>query len=277
MSSPSRTARDAIGPDAPDIALVAKQPPIANLSDFFALFAYYLRAPDTFWYRGHASFRWGLTPSALRYPTRQKRQLALDVIADFRRLVHARFRDGFPAPSTEFQWMMLAQHYGLPTRILDWTESLTVALYFACFENDDDDGLVIALNPVDLNNRYDKAAGRILDPHKDDKLIGEYAGLKASQRRTGKPTVAVNPIWNTERIRLQRGAFTLHGNRAFMLDRSQVDSLFCVQIPAESKATLRRELHGIGVDRMSLFPEPEHVAWHLKALHGLEPGSGPNV
>lgn len=58
-----------------------------------------------------------------------------------------RYPDHSSSHKNIFEWLTLMQHYGLPTRLLDWSTNLLVALYFCCKENPDDDGAVFAFNP----------------------------------------------------------------------------------------------------------------------------------
>jgi len=240
---------------------------IESLSDYFDRL-YSATGPEgTYWFRGHAAWDWKLTPSALRFDDHAKRKRALDLWREFRRVAEIRF----PGPqdhANALRWMQLAQHYGLPTRLLDWTQNAAIGLYFACFDLQDD-GLVFILNPVNLNRQADPLNPSVLDPHKDAKKIEPYFALGARRNPGGPPTVAINPLWNSERIVVQKGAFTLHGSRSFSLDEKQAPGLTCLPVLAEFKERLRAELERVGVDEMAIFPEPEHVASHLRRKAGL--------
>ena len=163
-------------------------------------------------------------------------------------------------------WVGIAQHYGLPTRFLDWTQSSAIALYFCVSSKENVDGAVYLINPLDINLKA-KNEGRILSSECDHKIIEKYLDLDAKHSPKGQmPTIAINPIHNSERVMLQRGAFTVHGNKKFHLDQSQASSLVEINIAASNKERLRKGLVRIGIDRMSIFPEVEHISKHLKKV-----------
>jgi hypothetical protein len=244
------------------------QQKITSLAQYFEAMAGVISSVEIFWFRGQpdASFSPSLTPAALRHSTVEKRQAALDLISDFKRIAEAKL-PRLPDAYDEFKWAQIAQHYGLPTRLLDWTESATTALFFACLKPTVD-GLVFLINPVELNRLGDLSRSRILDPQADQDLILKFLRAGARQgKRTSYP-VAVNPVWGSDRIIAQRGAFTLHGSM-FSLDDARVPSLVAIPVLREAKARLRSELRRVGVDEMTLFPELEHSCRHLKMCRGL--------
>ncbi len=194
--------------------------PITSLGDLFNVCAGLLKEDGIFWFRGHANLTWTLTPSALRYASVEARSKALNLLRDFKRYAQTKLSHPPGRHGEELEWVQLARHFGLPTRLLDWTRNAAIALYFACLratEDSDADGAVFILNPEDLNREADPKNARILDAHSDADCIARYLRLSGDRNRRGLKTIAINPIWNSERIVLQQGAFTLHGSKNFTL------------------------------------------------------------
>jgi len=233
--------------------------------------AYTLDINQTFWFRGHSSKNWSLTPSALRYDNNYKRKQALELVSQLKRYLPFKL-SRLPDPEDELDWMQVAQHYGIPTRLLDWTQNAAVALYFACRDQQNDDGLIITINPLELNAAVTPTDVRIFNSERDITIIRKYYSLGPMSDLAGEPTIAIHPTWNTERILLQQGFFTLHGSRRFTLDRSQATSIVCYPVLHEHKQSLLQELARVGVGEMFIFPEPEHVCSHLKRIANLDLG-----
>lgn len=235
---------------------------VSSLSEFLSVFdSLYSLGGNTFWFRGHSDYTYKLIPSALRSKTVEKRNQALKSIAEFRRLIEFKLPKP-PPPNERFQWAQIAQHYGLPTRLLDWTRSPTISLYFAC-QKFDEHGIVYALDPVKLNLNNLKTASGIVDEAENPNLVDKYFDLDGQRSNRGRKTIAISPAWNSERIIMQQGAFTLHGKR-FELDSSEAPSLVGLPILREHKDKLLFQLERIGISEMSIFPEPEHVCKYLK-------------
>lgn len=236
---------------------------VSSLSEYLeVLNALFVDPADVFWFRGHDDAEWELCPSALRYPIMQTRHRAILSLAEFRRIQEYRLTKA-PGPKETFKWLQIAQHYGLPTRLLDWTQSLTTALYFAC-QDPGVDGMVFAIKPRDLNRMsLRKNTVDVLDPDEHAETIQKYLDLGPQERARGLRTVAVKPAWNSDRIIMQQGMFTLHGEQ-FALDKSQAPSLIGLPILKGFKSQLLHQLERVGTGEMFIFPEPEHACSHLK-------------
>jgi hypothetical protein len=240
---------------------------IESLADYVAVISGVIRKNDPFWFRGHSDLSWQLVPLALRNKTQNQRTKALELISEFKRVAEIKLPRP-PETDEQLKWVQIARHYGLPTRLLDWTESATIALYFAC-QDPRQDGVVYMLNPVDLNRLSFPKKPRILDANLDGSEINRYLGLRAISRPSGKNPIAINPVWNSERLIAQRGVFTLHGPR-FDISGDRISSLVALPILMESKAKLRAELGRVGVDEMTVYPELEHSCSHLINRAGLK-------
>jgi hypothetical protein len=103
------------------------------------------------WYRGIKKHDYPLVPSYLRYPQLYKKEHNL----------MARFtRQGARLLDTRDRWEQLAfmQHYGVPTKLMDWTTNVTAAIYFALAfrvnsKEELDKPYICVLNPFHLNGR----------------------------------------------------------------------------------------------------------------------------
>jgi len=252
-----------VGPDCQRI-----RERITRLGIYFDVLNSALRKERTFWFRGNADLTNRLTPSALRSPNLVKRNRALSLLNDFKRFGELKLQKP-PNADEEFKWIQLAQHYGLPTRLLDWTKNAAIALYFACDKEPERDGAVFILNPIDLNRKTFPKEARIFDPHQDAKLIKKYLELDGMKDPEGLKTIAVDPPWNSQRIILQQGVFTLHGSRYFTLTDKQAPSLVYLKIEKDYKQSLLDELERIGINEMSIFPKAEHMCSYLRWRENL--------
>ncbi|RCH54422.1 FRG domain-containing protein [Mucilaginibacter hurinus] len=206
------------------------------------------------WYRGQGDYTWTLSPGLLRltglpsensFLTRFKQSAAMLI-------------DRHPKDS--FDWMFLMQHYGVPTRLLDWSESPLTALFFAVSDKSrlDTDGALWSLKPIELN----KIAGVDVDEENfilcfDDEELKSYSLETLSQNPRNKLTpLATIATRNNPRIQAQLGVFTIHH-----LDHKPIED-FCLKeevikyrIPKNSKEEIRKELKLLGISKFTLFPE----------------------
>jgi len=107
------------------------------------------------WYRGHSSKAWDLIPKVQRDFVGSEEDLFRKeryYTNDFQSRASVFVSPALPI-NDYANWLTLMQHYGLPTRLLDWSRSCLVALYFAVFDKtqSNNDGCVWILIPGKLN------------------------------------------------------------------------------------------------------------------------------
>ena len=213
------------------------------------------------WYRGHSDKRWKLVPSVARTPNSLGAEFTL--IKRFK-------QNALPfiqrRPEHEWEWMYLLQHYGVPTRLLDWSESPLVALFFACEEvaMHGEDGAVWCLLPRELNKIANVSHNHEKElPFLGEELITEsYLPSKVAQERTSylKP-VAATGVRDSPRMYAQLGTFTIIHRVAHPIEElDNKKHIWRWIVPKGKKKLLLAELNKLSINRLSLFPELSSVA-----------------
>lgn len=210
-------------------------------------------APGQWIFRGHSSWRWKLQATVHRL-TDSSDATSHELAAYERRLLNefkrrARIYMQTP-PASDWEWMVLAQHFGLPTRILDWTENPLVALYFSVRDDNeaDNDGMLFAYlhgaPEIDIETGGDpfsvKQIEFIRPPHLDQRVIAQQS------------------VFTAEPIGLKGRS-----------GREESDLRYW-HVSAPYKHDIKRELAKLGISESTLFPGLTTLAAEIRNTIFLE-------
>jgi hypothetical protein len=173
------------------------------------------------------------------------------------------------------------QHYGAPTRLLDWTDGALIALYFAVrphVESDEFEGknaVVWALDPGCLNDLSLEATnGGVLSP--GSIAAQPYLPDAGTQNHhVPRPPIAIDPPHVARRLAVQRSRFVLFGS-----DQDGIENLMPptnrlrkIEIAADACETVYRDLQTCGISQSALFPDLEGLggelarAWRVNSFY----------
>jgi hypothetical protein len=186
----------------------------------------------------------------------------------FRQNALALLPDGSRIDS-DWSWLLLMQHYGVPTRLLDWSENPLAGLFFATVSmrgrmTKGTDGCVWVLDPVALKSEANiPASGNDIPTlDVDDLLLADYAPAEVA-KASGyvRPPIAVLAMRMFPRLVAQSGVFTLiHRDRTPIEQIRRRKYVGRIVVPGTAKQRIAKQLSDMGVTRLSLFPELESVA-----------------
>lgn len=213
-------------------------------------------------FRGHGDITWPLRPSIGRMYDQLDgydnwNVFETDILERFQKY-SGPFLDR--TPINRFEWMVIAQHHGLPTRLLDWTTNPLKALFFAV-ENPSHkcDGAVWQLEPSGWWN----------DLSKIDEKLDVFEIL-----------AAYLPDHINERVIAQESCFTFF---PFPAEKEPIPEIGAVgayqkhikklieyRIPQKKKESIRLELKKLGITHLSIFPGLDGLATRIRRDFNLD-------
>ncbi|MGA7524546.1 MAG: FRG domain-containing protein [Acidobacteriaceae bacterium] len=237
-------------------------------------------------FRGQSDVDFGLTPKFWReeYERVDEAEMRLEFMSV-----------GYPLADRgdrrdDWSWYFLMQHYGCPTRLLDWTTSPLVALYFAVRHPKKSDAVVWIIDPwrwnrAHVKDLYGPAIPGWIEAKPYLLKLEDAFDKELDENRTRKRwPMTIEPPHIDRRIAAQGSKFVMFGKRRNMLDspainnrvkhkgkHAIVDRIIIQRNRAES---ILYELNNLGINQRSLFPDLEglgqHIAWEWRFPSGAE-------
>ncbi len=234
-------------------------------------------------FRGVSNKNHGLIPAIFRESEFKEKEVLLDY-------KHFLPKNGpnYSFPNDILKILTDMQHYRIPTRLLDWTISPLIALYFACNDNSSNycntkiDGKIYILNPwkqrKNILKKSEQKLSNIHQIHLDTrallsyykfkevkKIIQKKYDYKIKKKSFIKPFPMISSFCN-ERIIAQKGCFTIQGLNNEILNCKEISEII---IPHSCKKSMLDNLSLLGIDDYAIFPDFEGMANSFKNKKSL--------
>ena len=240
-------------------------------------------------YRGHTSSNWSLMPGLLRgvnqsIPSKSRNKANLpknlwEIESDLYYEFRSRARELLMTEVSDWDVLFYMQHHGVKTRLLDWSESFGVALYFALHDKGSQSLLqepcIWMLNPYALNEHFEHQRD-LWEPESlnyyanadnisySELLLGNYNKEKGAMFHWDYP-VALYPARRSDRLTSQSAYFTIHGNYISPIE------VLCKGQPFLKKILITDDLIPeclehlalFGINEFSIYPDLDGLSRYL--------------
>jgi FRG domain len=172
---------------------------------------------------------------------------------------------------TEAELYFLEQHYGMPTRLLDWTNNPLASLFLASCADPDRDGQLFMLDAYGFQTSSKSC--RSFDGH-------DFRGIATAGHPVFKSAlypifrwkpdvfpsfiIPVRPAHFDVRISSQRSCFTFHVPEQSLIDLSANPTLHVWKVPMSAKPNIVKELRLLGIDDFRVFGDLSSLSTALK-------------
>jgi hypothetical protein len=194
-------------------------------------------------FRGVSDSTHKLIPSLFRHAALDSTDDAADTLENSMMWLFKTSAKAFikKTPDSEVEWLVIGQHHGLPTRILDWSLSPLVACFFAVHSLSETDAAIYIYDPQEF--------------HREENII--LSDLNK--------IIAFIPSHASPRVTAQSGMFTLHPSNQVELNGDHITKII---IPKSIKKEMLRRLVKYGIHHGTIFPDLDGLSKYIKYLKG---------
>jgi hypothetical protein len=220
------------------------------------------------WFRGHSKAKYENLPAIYRPENSGNSEYDYQKECNLFSLFKRKCRT---QRSSDFEFLHLMQHYGLPTRLLDFTESSLVGLFFAICKPDQlENPHVWMIDPFNFNYAFQQEMTvRFMYSIPNDSKLWDYIHPKNSlYNNIPELPIAVYPSFYDDRVVAQKSVFVLFGKIMEPIEKLATTNPWLkiakLKIDGKSCHKILDELSLAGVDHYSIFPDLEGISQQIK-------------